>query len=283
MKNLFFVFLLLQSITVTSLAEVTPKGSQYDTRMQTINFNPYDVTKINAMQGYVTSLIFNQDEVVQDIAVGFTDGWEVVDSKNVVYLKPIAMEQDGFFYDPWAEDWATNLVIRTNKNVYALDLNLVENKKSSAYTVKFNYPLEEKALREKAQVEAIKKHNDNLVNEKLNELTYPENWDYTMKVAPDSRPITPNFAYDDGTRTYLGFDSTKSIPAIFYYQGEQEMMSNNSVKQIPNFTIIIIHKTAERFILRSGDQTVGVINGSYGRYKPSNHNNQDPAVIRGIK
>lgn len=282
MKKLL-LFSILISLIPSVNAEVIPKGSRYDSRMKTVSYNPYDVTKIDAKTGYATSIVFNENEVVLDISVGFNEGWEVVDSRNVVYLKPVSLEQDGYSYDPWPSDWATNLVIKTNLNLYAFDLNLVDSKKNTAYIVEFNYPLEEKKQREAKRVAEIAKHNENMINKQLDELTYPANWNYSMKVAADSDNIKPVFAYDDGTRTYLGFNQSSSIPAVFYYQGEQEMMSNTNVKEIPNYTIVVIHKTADRFILRSGEQTVGIINSAYGYNVPPQSKATEPKIIRGIK
>lgn len=282
MKKLILFLSLLAAMQSVSALTV-PKNSQYDNRMKTINYNPYDVTKITAMNGYASAIIFKNNESVIDVAVGFSNGWEVVDSQNVVYLKPIAIDSNGFIYDPNAEEWTTNLVIRTNQNIYVFDLDLVYEKKELSYAVEFKYPIEEQEKRNAAKLAQIAKSNEAAANKTLDGMTVPANWNYSMKVAKDSRNIAPSFTYDDGVRTYLGFDSTKSIPAVFYYQGDQEMMSNTNVKEIPNYTVIVVHKTAERLILRSGDQTVGIINNQYGRFKPSTNKSIAPTVTRGIK
>ena len=104
-----------------------------------------------------------------------------------------------------------------------------------------------------------------------------------MRIGKDSREIAPKFAYDDGVRTYIGFDTTNSIPSVFYYQGEQEMMSNTSVKKQGNYTVIVIHKTATRFILRSGDQVVGIINYGFGKNPTSQVTTTTNQVIREVK
>lgn len=275
-----FLFAFLQSANALTI----PKGSQYDQRMKTISYNPYDVTEIVAVSGYATTIMFKDNESVIDVAVGFSQGWEVVDSNNVVYLKPLSItESDGYINPPNTETWATNLIIKTNVNTYIFDLNLKYEVKDAAFMVKFNYPIDEANARNAARAEQIKKNNEKSVNKALDEMKTPANWEYFMKIAKDSKNISPDFAYDDGTRTYLGFDSTKSIPAIFYFAGNQETMANTSVKQMDKYTVIVVHKTAEKFMLRSGEQTVGVMNNRYGKFKPSTNNTVTPTVVRGIK
>ena len=293
-KSLLALFAM--GITLNAFAVDIPRTSKYDDRMQYINYNGNDVTEIRAKDGFVTAISFSDGEEINDIAVGFSGGWDVKDNKNNVYIRPKALQQgENSFFEPKAGEWDTNLLIVTNKYSYAFDLKLVsDNKDRSAYFMKFAYPTEEQLKRnaeakakaekqreiaqqkaEKAEIEAV--------NKSLDKFTVPRNWDYTMRIGKDSREIAPKFAYDDGVRTYIGFDTTNSIPSVFYYQGEQEMMSNTSVKKQGNYTVIVIHKTATRFILRSGDQVVGIINYGFGKNPTSQVTTTTNQVIREVK
>ncbi|HDR1236511.1 TPA: P-type conjugative transfer protein VirB9 [Pasteurella multocida] len=288
--------LLMISFTLNSFALDIPKSSKFDERMQYINYNANDVTEIKAKDGFVTAISFSNDETINDIAVGFSGGWEVRDNRNNVYIRPKALQQgDGAFFEPTVEQWDTNLLIVTNKYSYAFDLKLVnDNKDRSAYFMKFAYPTEEqlkrnaeaKAKAEKQRAIAqqkAEKSEAEAVSKSLDKFTVPRNWDYTMRVGKDSREIAPKFTYDDGVRTYIGFDTTNSIPSVFYYQGEQEMMSNTSVKKQGEYTVVVVHKTATRFILRSGDQVVGIVNYGFGKNPNSQVATTTNDVIRTIK
>ncbi|PPE94935.1 P-type conjugative transfer protein VirB9 [Pasteurella multocida] len=288
--------LLMISFTLNSFALDIPKSSKFDERMQYINYNANDVTEIKAKDGFVTAISFSNDETINDIAVGFSGGWEVRDNRNNVYIRPKAFQQgDGAFFEPTVEQWDTNLLIVTNKYSYAFDLKLVnDNKDRSAYFMKFAYPTEEqlkrnaeaKAKAEKQRAIAqqkAEKSEAEAVSKSLDKFTVPRNWDYTMRVGKDSREIAPKFTYDDGVRTYIGFDTTNSIPSVFYYQGEQEMMSNASVKKQGEYTVVVVHKTATRFILRSGDQVVGIVNYGFGKNPNSQVATTTNDVIRTIK
>lgn len=293
-KSLLALFAM--GLTLNAFSVDIPRMSKYDDRMQYINYNGNDVTEIRAKDGFVTAISFSDGEEINDIAVGFSGGWDVKDNKNNVYIRPKALQQgENGFFEPKAGEWDTNLLIVTNKYSYAFDLKLVsDNKDRSAYFMKFAYPTEEqlkrnaeaKAKAEKqreiAQQKAEKAETE-AVNKSLDKFTVPRNWDYTMRVGKDSREIAPKFAYDDGVRTYIGFDTTNSIPSVFYYQGEQEMMSNTSVKKQGNYTVIVVHKTATRFILRSGDQVVGIINYGFGKNPTSQVTTTTNQVIREVK
>lgn len=287
--------LLILGVALNANAIDLPKSSKYDERMQYINYNANDVTEIRAKDGFVTAISFSQDETVTDIAVGFTGGWEVKDNNNNIYIRPKALQQGEIAYEPTAGEWDTNLLITTNKYSYAFDLKLVKDTKDkSAYFMRFAYPTEEqrkreaeaKAKAEKAKAEAKAKAEQTeaeAVNKSLDKFTTPRNWDYTMRVGKDSREIAPKFAYDDGVRTYIGFDTTNTIPSVFYYQGEQEMMSNTNVKKQGAYTVIVVHKTAQRFILRSGDQVVGIVNYGFGKNPTTQVTTTTTDVIRTIK
>ncbi|MDP8042531.1 P-type conjugative transfer protein VirB9 [Pasteurella atlantica] len=293
MKKTILYLSLSILFSTQSFALDKPKTSRYDDRMQYINYNANDVTEIKAKDGFVTAISFANNEEVKDIAIGFDRGWEIVDSNNHLYLKPNAVGDGDNIIEPKIKDWDTNLIVTTNKRYYAFDLKLI-NKNDSAYLMKFAYPKEEreKALKQK-QLERAKAEEKLLakrkveyeksINSKLNKFTIPKNWDYVMQVGKDSRTIAPVFAYDDGTRTYLGFDSTKSIPSVFYYQGNQEMISNVSMKTQGQYAVVVIHKTAVRFILRSGKQVVGIINNGFGKNPSRNNKTTNSDILRVVK
>lgn len=227
--------------------------------------------------------------------MGFDQGWDIKDNNNNVYIRPKAVEQNNTVFEPNAKEWNTNLLIVTNKRSYAFDLRLVENgKESNAYFMKFAYPTEEQMKREaeakakataeaKIRTEAKAKAEKKAIEQALDKFTVPRNWDYTMKVGKNSREIAPKFVYDDGVRTYIGFDTVNTIPAVFYYQGEQEMMSNASSKKQGSYTVIVVHKTANRFILRNGDQVVGLLNYGFGKNPTTDVNTTNQNVIRTVK
>lgn len=282
-KKQLLILSLLVGLSNVSIGAQSPRNSNYDNRMQYQNYHASDVTVIRAKNGFATAVTFSPDERIIDIAVGF-NGWEVVDNNNVIYIKPVAVGDGDNAFEPILKEWDTNLLITTNQRHYAFDLILVsEDSDKNAYFVKFAYPKEEAKAQAEARAKQEKEREKERVNNKLDNFTVPKNWDYAMKVGKDARNIAPAFAYDDGIRTYLGFSNSASIPAVFYYQGEQEMMANTNQKQQGQYSVLVIHKTAERFILRSGEQVIGVINHGFGKNLSSETTTNNNSIDRVIK
>lgn len=64
--------LLLFSAQVNSA--VTPQGSRYDSRMQTVSYNAANTTVITAGVGYLSTLLFDDEETVLDARPGMEKG-----------------------------------------------------------------------------------------------------------------------------------------------------------------------------------------------------------------
>lgn len=277
-----FIFFLLFVFTGVCNAVQLPLKSKFDNRMQYLPYNAYNVTQINAKSGYVTAINFSHDEIIVDVVIGFNLGWETTDNNNKIFLKPMSYKYDDMIIEPNSNEWDTNLIVTTNKRIYTFDLKLVDSDDNS-YLINFTYPDDENNKKNALLQQQQKQQQDQLANDSLEQFTQPKNWNYTMLVGKDSDSIIPDFTYDDGVRTFIGFTSEKTIPSVFYYQGNTEMMSNTSVKNTDKYTIIVVHKTATRFILRSGDEVVGIINKSFGKSVQNNSITSNENVIRNIK
>lgn len=279
MKHFLFLLLILTGVCN---AVQKPIHSKFDKRMQYLSYNGFNVTQINAKVGYVTAINFSQDEVIVDMVIGFNLGWETIDNNNRIFLKPRSYKYDDIIIEPNSEEWETNLIVTTNKRIYAFDLKLV-NTEDNSYLVNFTYPTDESTKKKVLLSEQKTLEQEKLTNDSLEQFTRPKNWDYTMLIGNNSEAITPDFTYDDGVRTFIGFTPEKTIPAVFYYQGKQEMMSNTSVKNTEKYTIIVVHKTARRFILRSGEEVVGIMNKGFGKSVQNNQLTSNENVTRNIK
>ena len=130
MKILLFLSLALGSLFAIDI----PTATNYDKRIVYTSFNVDDVYQIYAKNGYTTVIQFAKDEVILDMATGFSDGWDLQDRRNFVFIKPKAYESsfsiDEFgetvnkkiMVEPTPKDWKTNLIILTNKREYVFNL-----------------------------------------------------------------------------------------------------------------------------------------------------------------
>ncbi|TKX28249.1 P-type conjugative transfer protein VirB9 [Campylobacter sp. MIT 12-5580] len=254
-----------------------PKLSKYDKKITYAVFNANDVFQIAAANGYVSVVEFSKDERIITISTGFSEGWELIDRANLLFIKPKAYTtkfvhsenpEEGnaiseIVVDPTPATWKTNLIVTTNMNMYVFDLVL--NSKSKIYKLSFSYPDRELANINELQKKLDEQIEQDKLDSSLNRVSVPRNWDFYMKVNKGSENITPNFAYDDGVFTYLGFDNTKSFPAVFAYENKQESILNSHIKKDGNYDVLVIHKVLPQILLRSGDKVVGIFNKGYAK------------------
>ncbi|MFY4755977.1 P-type conjugative transfer protein VirB9 [Campylobacter jejuni] len=274
MKKIILISLFLNTF-IWALS--IPKTSIFDKRIAYAVYNANDVFQVNAKNGYVSVLEFGLDERIINTATGFAQGWDLIEKDNLLFIKPKAyktqlVQQDGnnigenqtsqeFVVDPNPSDWKTNLIVITNLNTYVFDLKLVTKNSNTTYKLSFSYPQKEL----KTAKEFLEAQEQENIRTDLNKNTIPRNWDFYMKVNKGSEDISPNFAYDDGVFTYLGFDNTKTFPAVFMYENGKESILNTHIKKDGNYDVLVIQKIAKQILLRSGDKVVGIFNRGYAK------------------
>lgn len=272
-------------------AAVLPAGSRFDTRNQFVSYNPQNTTVITSAVGYTTTLVFDDDETVISARTGFPQGWSVNKEDNLVYVevKPVKqmvqnnnMDENGkpsseivnLALDPESdlERWRTNLFVRTTKRNYSMELNARTFRQPDkiAFVVNFQYPQERRKEQdeiEKKRTEVFnKRQEEQTINRALENAKAPRNWQYWKRVAEGSHSISPDYAYDDGRFTWFGFSSLKKIPSVFVMSGEQETLTNPVVKNSGSFTVVGV-PVEQRFVLRMGNQVVGVENRGFGKVR----------------
>lgn len=91
--NKSLIALALLFTTATAWSAALPKGSAYDSRMQNIAYNSQNSTVVYTRAGFVTTLVFDDDEEVIDATPGFPSGWTVTPDKNRVKIWPQPIKQ----------------------------------------------------------------------------------------------------------------------------------------------------------------------------------------------
>lgn len=269
-----------------------PSGAFADGRIQFVEYNPDDVVQVNASIALGSQIVFSQDEEILDIASGFSQGWEFSDRRNILFLKAKSVQTDLGAVTPNAKEWNTNLLVTTNKRLYAFDLRLVDRpaddavnnpKDMVAYRVQFKYSKDEAVARNtrlseeraKRQKELMAKETERRLKNNRYDAT---NWDYTMQVGTDSRDIAPHVAYDDGRFTYLKFSELSEFPVAFLVEStREESIINSHVEG----DFLVLHRVAKTFVLRSGKQVIGIYNEGFDRR--TGRSNASGATVPGVK
>lgn len=294
MKSIILIALALM-LCDTAWSAVIPQASRYDARVQQVVYNPLNVTVVSTRPGFMTTLVFDSDEAVISARPGFEEAWEATPDANRVNIRPVALVQgapgaDGnttqVVIPPNSRDWHTNLLVVTTRRLYNIELNVIDDKSSQqpAFQVSYRYAGEdrEKARRETA-ARALKreqKKQQTDIQQALNAAQTPRNWDYLKYPGSDSTRIVPDFAYDDGRFTFVGFSPAKSIPSVTKELNGQEHVINSSVRRKGDFTVLVIQEVTPRLVLRSGNAVVGLENRGFGRVQAADGATVSPQVER---
>jgi type IV secretion system protein VirB9 len=298
MKKIFF--LLFVAWSAFSNAASVPKASPYDNRMQSVDYNAENITVVYSRLGFLTTVIFSPDEVIVGKPMtGFEDGWDIKWDANKLSIspRPAVQKQEIInasgeketvqkLFEPIPSEWLTNLFVSTNKKNYSLELVLLEanSKRQPSLVVSYAYPddkrikdtMEEQERSKALQVEQEKK----VIAQTLENGQAPRNWDYYMRPGKASETITPDFAYDDGVMTYIGFSPYKTFPGVTKYVNGKEQVVRFSVQQKGNYKILVVHSLDKNLILRHGDQVIGVVNQSFGKVITPYENTSSAQVER---
>lgn len=274
----FLVLALLAVFEVFALE--IPKGSPLDRRITSAKYDIDNVVRLNAKDGFVSVIEFAKEESIVNMATGFSEGWDLTAKGNLLFVTPKSLvtkvteietnekgetretEKDKTI-PPNQFDWKTNLVVSTNLSMYVFELNL--NGDSNVFKISFIYPDREVAKLDRLAKRVEQKSEEAIVDAALNRVSAPRNWDFYMSVMSNSDSITPNYAYDDGVFTYLGFDNTKTFPSVFGYDDKQEQILNTHIKKDGNYDVLVIQKIMPQIVLRSGSKVVGIVNKGYAK------------------
>jgi type IV secretion system protein VirB9 len=223
-------------------AETMPIRGAVDSRIRTAAYDSAEVYRLRGFVGYQIDLEFEPGESFVGLGAGDLEGLAFVGQENHLFLKPKA------------EKVATNLTVLTNRRHYHIDYAASAQRPIEGeviYSLRFIYA----QTSAKAAAEDAAKRLDAQLDQASSRR--PQNIDYWYCGEPALRPVG---ASDDGVHTRLTFAANADLPAIFVRNADDS-------ESLLNFSVdagdLIIHRVAQRFILRRGKLTGCVINRGY--------------------
>jgi type IV secretion system protein VirB9 len=223
-------------------AETTPAKGRVDTRVRVAPYNSAEVYKLRGLVGYQIDLEFELGETFVGLGAGDMEGLSFVGQENHLFLKPKASKV------------TTNLTVLTSRRHYHIDYTALAqrpNEDDVIYALRFTYAETPANLAAEAAAKRLDSQLDGASSQR------PHNVDYWYCGEPALRPVK---ASDDGVHTRLSFAANADLPAIFVRNAdESESLLNFSVDEGD----VVIHRVAQRFILRRGKLTGCVVNRAY--------------------
>jgi type IV secretion system protein VirB9 len=238
MKIKFFLLALFIIASNLAFAVREPRATSMDSRLRVLTYNPNDVYKFTGYYGFQSSIVFANDETIETVSMGDTTSWQIVNSGNRMFLKP--MEQNA----------TTNMTVITNKRLYFFELHAANaqgiDDPGLAFQVKFLY----------------QDNNDIVDYNSSNQTDAPDlsdlskyNLNYTVS---GSEKLSPIKIFDNGQFTYFEFKKrNQPIPAFFLVDAKgEEALVNYQVTG----DYIVIDTVGSVFTLRYGNETACVFN-----------------------
>lgn len=247
MKRIALLIALLAPAPSWALS--VPKAGEYDYRMKVVAYNPNDVVRLVAHDGYQLTVVFAPGEHVlkHGIYLGDPGAWAFATLDNYLSLKPRAKGGD------------TDMTVLTNRHHYTFLLRSRSSRralraKDMFFQVRFQYPREQQLAAGKARRDGKRKDR---LRAALNRKKPPRNWDYW---AQGSQALTPDQAYDDGTFTYFRYSGNRQVPAVY-------VVGADGTESLVNWNMagdeLVVHAIAPKFILRNGNAVAAVYNKGY--------------------
>lgn len=217
----------------------------------------YDESNIVRIDGKVTvqaSIMFAEDELIENVAIGDSAAWQVTPNKraNILFVKPLD------------ERASTNMTVVTNKRTYLFDL-VASPKAKPLYVLRFEYPPEPEA--EKPEI--VLAQGPNAIEQQAianpQAVVDPADLNFAWKGSGD-RQLLPQRTFDDGAATYLSWPAGSASPAI--------LITNSEGAEGPvNFTVrddtIVIPGVPATIVLRLGDEKALLTNAGPERAETS--------------
>ena len=234
------VALALTVLHAGARAETIPSKGSVDARIRLATYDGNEVYKLRGFVGYQIDLEFEPGETFVGLGAGDLEGLSFVGQENHLFLKPKAAKV------------ATNLTVLTSRRQYQIDYTALSQRPISdddvIYALRFSYA----PSPTRSAADAAAKRLDSQLESGSS--SRPRNIDYWYC---GERALRPVAASDDGVHTRLTFSANADLPAVF-------VRNEDDSESLLNFSVdagdVVIHRVAQRFILRRGKLTGCVVN-----------------------
>lgn len=215
-----------------------------DSRLVEVMYDEFSVVTVTGRVNVQASIVFGDDEVIENVAIGNSQTWQVTPNKraNILFVKPLEARA------------ATNLTVVTSKRTYLFDLVAGPNAKP-LYVLRFDYPPEpELEQSDNAQLAVVP--IEPAQPEDPFATVDPSDLNFAWSGSGDTE-LLPENTFDDGEATFLTWPVGKDVPAIL-------VVNSEGVEGPVNFTVrgetIVVDGVPRTIVLRSGEDRAELIN-----------------------
>jgi type IV secretion system protein VirB9 len=232
---------------------ISSQAAAKDARLSERAYNPDEIVVLPGRVGVQATIIFGDDEHIENVAIGDSNSWQVTPNKraNLLFVKPLESKAQ------------TNLTVVTDQHTYLFDL--VAGVGVPHYVLRFTYPDAVKtkaaALGAMSAEEAEAAKNPNTVKGAQPPSALNFAW-----ASRGSARILPTRIYDDGVSTYMSWSQGRPVPAILLRNDKgEEGATNYTVRG----DLIVLDNVPKIIVLRSGTDVATLKNQSSAQPVPA--------------
>ena len=211
-----------------------------DARLLTRVYNATDVVTLEGRAGVQATIVFGDDEHIENVAIGDSTSWQVTPNKraNLLFVKPLG------------EKARTNMTVVTDRHMYVFDL-VAGAAGAPFYVLRFTYPDEPKAAPRLAggvtaeEAQAVAAPPQDAAPAPAPVRT-PPNFAWRTE---GSRKLMPSRIYDDGVATYMLWPPLAAIPAILT---RNEKGQEGAVNYAVRGEMLVLDSVPRTIVLRAG-------------------------------
>ena len=236
-----------------------------DPRLVERLYDPAQVVRIDGKARVQATIMFGDDEVIENVAIGDSQSWQVTPNKraNLLFVKPLSATA------------VTNMTVVTSKRTYLFDL-VANPRGRPVYVLSFIYPDPPEPTAEEAALAARETANAAEMAAATDPYAVVDpaalNFDWEKQ---GNAGLLPVRAYDDGRATFLSWPADRAVPAILVKDQE-------GTEGPVNFTVrgdtIVVQAVPREIVLRSGENSALLVNR--GPVRPASPLRDDPALAR---
>ena len=237
-------------LAATLLASAMPAMAQAspprDARLASRLYRADEVVRIDGRIGVQASIVFADDEHIENVAVGDSETWQITPNKraNLLFVKPLTASA------------RTNMTVVTDRHTYFFDL-VAASSATPVYALRFTYPEELKLPAPQQAGGALTDAERGAVGGEGGERPVdPAALNFAWR-RDGAAKLLPSRIYDDGQATYVIWAAGSPIPAM--------LIRNEKGEEGPvNFAVrgdtIVIDDVPGVIVLRSGKASATLVN-----------------------
>jgi type IV secretion system protein VirB9 len=211
-----------------------------DPRLVTVQFDPDRVVRIDSRTGVQSTIEFDGDEHIENVAVGDSSAWQVTPNKraNLLFVKPLS------------ERARTNMTVVTDRHTYMFDL--VASAARPVYILRFRYP---EALKRPVSAPAMASIEEQSAVEQVSRApAVPAPLNTAWKRGGNAQ-LLPASVHDNSSETFLSWPAGTPVPAILM---RDEKGTEGPVNYAVRDGAIVVDGVPPVIILRSGREVASL-------------------------